>query len=114
MALHEFITATLLDIQRGVQNAIDTARTEKLHGAINPSWRDMAGAAVHDVQKVQFDIAVTVSDKNSVGAKSGISVLGLKLGVDGASTGESSHESRIQFTVPVVPPTTVIESPSDV
>lgn len=111
MELHEFVSATLLNIQRGVQNAITAALSEKLNGAINPSWRDMSGAAVHDVQKVCFDIAVTVSDKSSLGVGSGISVLGVKLGVDGTTAGESSHVSRIQFTVPIVPPTTMVEAP---
>lgn len=75
------------------------------HGETSPMLR-------FDSQSVQFDIAVTVADKNNVGAETGISVVGIKLGVDGSSVKEQSHVSRIQFAVPIVPPTTQILRPT--
>lgn len=73
-------------------------------GAINPCWGGVNDIGQQHVQEVKFDIAVTVSDKSSVSAGGGIRVVGVRLGADGAKVTENSHISRIQFSIPVVPP----------
>ena len=108
MELKDFITATLIEIQSGVQAAIDHAVKNKIGGAINPSWGGTKAINGSLIEKVQFDIAVTVSDKTAGSAEGGIKVVGLKIGGSGSGSIETSNVSRIQFSIPVVPPVTTI------
>jgi hypothetical protein len=108
--LATFITQTLTGIQKGVSEAIKAASAAKVGGAINPVWADVDGFEPEHIQKVTFDVAITVADKNSKAVGGGIQVVGLRIGADGAESAESSHVSRVQFTVPLVPPTTTIHS----
>ncbi len=108
MELHEFITATLVDIQRGVHNAIEIAKTEKFSGVINPIWGGAQNAGPGNAQKVEFDIAVSGSEKVSGEAEAGIKVLGIGLGGKGTVADENSKVSRIKFVVPVIPPMTIV------
>src|SRR4051794_4180014 len=108
MELKDFITATLIEIQSGVQAAIDHAIKNKVGGAINPSWGGTKDINAKRIEKVQFDIAVTVSDKSAGAAEGGIKVVGIKLGGSGSASSEMSNVSRIQFSIPIVPPVTTI------
>lgn len=56
------------------------------------------------VQKIDFDIAVTVQDEQKAGAGAKISVLSLKLGADGSVNYSNKSESRIKFIVPIIYP----------
>jgi hypothetical protein len=56
------------------------------------------------VQKIDFDIAVTVQDEQKAGAGAKISVLSLKLGADGSVNYANKSESRIKFIVPIIYP----------
>ena len=108
MELHEFITATLVDIQRGVHNAIETAKKDKFAGVINPIWGGAQNAGPGNVQKVEFDIAVSGSEKLSGEADAGIKVLGVGLGGKASVSDENSKVSRIRFAVPLIPPMTIV------
>src|SRR4051812_3327992 len=109
MELHEFITATLVDIQRGVDAAIKAVRSENLGGGINPVWGSPNEAGPADVQKVSFDIAVTGSEKLSGEADGGIKVVGIGVGGKVVASDENSKISRIQFVVPLIPPMTTVK-----
>jgi hypothetical protein len=108
MELKDFITATLTEIQSGVQGAIDHAVKNKLGGAINPFWGATKQMNKSLIEKVQFDIAVTVSDKSTGSAEAGIKVVGIAIGGDRSKSAETSNVSRIQFSIPIVPPVTTI------
>lgn len=108
MELKEFITATLIEIQSGVQGAIDHVVKNKVGGAINPFWGDAKKINSTLIEKVQFDIAVTVSDKSAGSAEAGIKVVGIAIGGDHSKSAETSNVSRIQFSIPIVPPVTTI------
>ena len=108
MTLKDFITATLVEIQGGVQAAIDQTIKNKVGGAINPSWGTTKNIKASLIEKVQFDIAVTVADKSSGSAEAGIKVVGIKIGGSGSGSMETSNVSRIQFSIPIVPPVTTI------
>jgi hypothetical protein len=105
MELRDFIATTLTEIQTGVQAAIDAAVKSGTKGAINPCWGEPTG---QHVQNVQFDIAGTVSDKSSGNASAGIKVVGISIGGDGSKEKETSHVSRIQFSISVIPPVSTI------
>jgi hypothetical protein len=111
MELREFITATLVEIQSGVQDAINYAVEHGMKGAINPSFDPRKDKGL--VEKVQFDIAVTVGEKKTGSAEGGIKVVGINLGGTTGGSHETSHVSRIQFSIPLIPPTTnVIPEPA--
>jgi hypothetical protein len=102
MELQNFISQTLTEIQRGVQSAIDATVGEK--GAINPLIGEMDELSDKHIHKVSFDIAVTVSEINSSKKEGGIKVVGINLGAEGDKQMESSHVSRINFSIPIIPP----------
>jgi len=56
---------------------------------------------------VQFDIAVTVSDKSADKIDGGIKVVALTFGAGMTESTENSKVSRIQFYIPLIPPATV-------
>ncbi len=108
MELKEFIAATLGEIQEGVQMAINQTISKKINGAINPSWGGTGDINSSLIQEVKFDIAVTVADEEKAGMNGGIKVVGLSIGGDGSTATTTSRVSRIQFSIPVVPPVTTI------
>ena len=109
MELKEFISHTLFEIQEGVQDAIAKARDADTRGVINPAWEAGGGAGSRHIREVSFDIAVTVSEQSSDRAGGGIKVMGIGVGSELAGSTESSHVSRIQFNVPVIPPVTIVK-----
>lgn len=108
MELKDFIAMTLTEIQSGVQAAIEGAKKSGANGAISPCWDSVREAGSTLIQKVQFDIAVTVSDKTEGKAEAGIKVVGIGFGGGATGSTETSHISRIQFSIPIIPPSTVI------
>lgn len=107
MELKDFISQTLVEIQAGVQEAINKTIGGQTKGAINPVW-ERDGIRRHDIQKVDFDIAVTISEKSAGEAEGGIKVVALKIGGGLSESTETSNVSRIQFSIPIIPPVTNI------
>jgi hypothetical protein len=110
MELHDFIAITLGEIQEGVQSAINNTIAKGVKGAINPAWGITNDLGRQYLQDVQFDIAVTVVEKDTAAAKAGIKVMGLDVGGGGTMSAESSRVSRVKFSIPVIPPVTTINS----
>lgn len=101
MELGEFITETLVQIQTGVRDAITRQNTLGIQGAINPVFGPVG--AEH-TQNVEFDVAVTVTDKSNGGGKAGIKVFSVELGGELSKSAEQSTASRVKFAIPVIPP----------
>jgi len=110
MELKDFITATLIEIQSGVSAAIKHTQKNNIPGAINPSWGGTDDINASLIEKVQFDIAVTVSDKSAGSVEGGIKVVGIKIGGDKTASSEVNNVSRIQFSIPIIPPVTTVNS----
>jgi hypothetical protein len=105
MELKEFIANTLSEIQEGVQMAIDKTIKGSVPGAINPNFKS-SNRDRSLVQNISFDIAVTVADEEKAGISGGIKVVGLSLGGQDNVSSSTSRVSRIQFSIPVIPPVT--------
>jgi len=108
MDLKEFITETIVQIQEGVQDAIKRrSSTDDAAGAINPVFfkRDHNPYNSTLRQMVEFDVALTVSDKSGREGKAGLKVWSLDLGGGASKSAERSTVSRIKFSIPIVPPT---------
>ncbi len=110
MELKTFIAETLSEIQAGVQTAIHTTDNNKTNGCINPCWGTTDDINTNHIQNIDFDIAVTVSDKITGEAEAGIKVVGVSIGGGGSGSSEKIHISRIQFSIPIVPPVTIISN----
>lgn len=108
MELKDFISQTLVEIQTGVQDAIAKTRATNIAGVINPVWGTVVDISRQDVQKVDFDIAVTVSDKTAGEANAGIQVVGIKIGGGASGVTETSNISRVRFSIPIVPPVSTV------
>jgi len=120
MELKEFISSTLEQISRGVleaganlqdTNAIVSPHDFRINSENSQAFgrtRKEAGSDADEgtrvVQKVDFDIAVTVDETDKANAGARISVLSIGLGVGGETTTRSGTVSRINFSVPVVFP----------
>ena len=108
MELRDFVTESLVQIQEGVQEAIHRIMRSPSQnaGKINPLWTDRTGSSSWRdyVQKVEFDVAVTVTDKQGREGKAGIKVFEVaELGGGSSKSTEQSSVSRIKFTIPIVP-----------
>ena len=110
MELQEFIAATLGEIQQGVQAAIDKTISNGVKGAINPVWGTTRDIGANHIQNIQFDIAVTVVEKTAGSVEGGIKVVGVRLGGSGSGSSESTQVSRIQFSIPLIPPATTVSN----
>lgn len=109
MELREFVKESLTEILGGIREAQDAiASLQGRHGVINPTWNDMADLADH-VQVVKFDVAVAASDQSTKGGKGGIKVMSFELGAKVENQEQNRTVSRVSFSVPIVPPTTIIE-----
>lgn len=106
MELKEFVAETLVAIQEGVAEAIRRADEMKVVGRINPVWRgDEKIDWKEYVQPVEFDVAVTTTDKSAAGGKAGIKVFSIAdVNAEGSKSWEHSTVSRIKFSIPISPP----------
>lgn len=109
MELKEFIAETLFEIQQGVEDAIRKTQTHDTAGAINPVFGTEARTSSSNIREVSFDIAVTVNDKSTDKIGGGIKVMGVGIGAKVETNAESSHVSRIQFSIPIIPPVTTVQ-----
>lgn len=114
MELREFIAETLVQIQEGVQDAISRrSGTPQAAGVINPVFgTDMDAAGPDHIQKVDFDVAVTVTEKANAGGKAGIKVFSIELGGEAGKSAEQSIVSRVKFAVPLISPVQLVQPSS--
>jgi hypothetical protein len=110
MDLKDFITATLVQIQEGVQAAIEQrSGSGNSAGVINPAFGSANNIGTMHQQVVEFDVAVTVSDKAGAAAKGGLKIFSVvDIGGEGSKSNEQSTVSRIKFGVPIIPPMQVV------
>ncbi|MGJ5082719.1 hypothetical protein [Bradyrhizobium sp. HKCCYLS3013] len=107
MELRDFVAETLLAIQEGIAEAIHRADERKTIGRISPVWRgDNERIDWKEyVQLVEFDVAVTTTDKTAGAGKGSIKVFSVaELNADGSKSFEHSTVSRIKFSIPISPP----------
>lgn len=116
MELQEFISGTLIQIARGIEDAAVKLKDSK--AIVNP--RNVAVASEEKsgvygfvnahkpyykaVQKIEFDVAVTASQEKETKGGIGIMVSCITLGSQGRSEAVNSSVSRIKFCVPMVLP----------
>jgi hypothetical protein len=111
--LGDFISTTLTEIFRGVRVAQKEIEIE--NGAINPRLEkrksiDNSDHVIgisskgHLAYLVEFDVAVTSTDKDGRTSRLGVVSSILKAGMDTTRGHDASSSSRIRFTVPLALP----------
>jgi hypothetical protein len=109
MELKEFVRSSLLDVMHAVREAQKEWQDSGYKGAINPVWSSIDKESFRDIS---FDVAVTAENETAGKVGGGIQVVGLKIGGEAIDTVSGSSVSRIQFSVPIVPPAiTVVPEP---
>ncbi|MGP8271895.1 MAG: hypothetical protein ACLQLH_17670 [Terracidiphilus sp.] len=109
MELEQFIHNSMVQIMKGIMSAQkEWASTCSGYGVISPAW-DGPDDFRNRTQEVKFDVAVTAATKTEGGGGGGIRVVALDLSGKIDRSAEKSTVSRISFSVPILPPTTVIE-----
>jgi hypothetical protein len=101
--IEDFISDTLLAIDQGVQQAIQR-RDPNSYARFNPVWNDRSDKTWLDyVQKIDFDVAVTVLEKNNKDGKGSIKVAGIvEFGGGASHADERSTVSRIKLIIPML------------
>jgi hypothetical protein len=114
MDLKTFVKTTLLEIAQGIKDAQDVVGTLPGNAKINPETHFNQDKGHGNSTPVDFDVALTVSEKSEGGVHGGLQIAGVSLG--GKKTGESIQEvvSRIRFSVQLAQPATimVVNTPS--
>lgn len=109
MDIRTFVTEALVQIQEGVQSAIDRRMSSDINtGAINPQFSPFDKGRDALVEKVHFDLAVTVRSSEASGAGGSISILQISFDGNKSKSQEEDTVSRIQFAVRIIPPLTRI------
>jgi len=116
MELQTFITTTLVQIARGIEDA--AKQLEGTKAVVNPRnvhAVEGKGASVYGylntqkqffkvVQKIDFDVAVTAERGTETKGGIGIHVGSIGVGSQGKTEKANSSVSRISFSVPMVLP----------
>jgi len=119
MDLKDFVKNSLAQIAEGIIDANEELK--ETDAIVNPAeivvntensqayGRTRAPGKASDptrvVEKVEFDVAVTVQEGEATNAGIKVSVMSIGLGAGGESTSQSGSQSRIKFIVPMVFPT---------
>ncbi len=108
MELKDFIKTALIDLITGVDEAKLVLKDQggsfvcpPLGHAYRKEFDLQFDAHGRYYQKVEFDVAVTVENTDTGGAKAGIKVMGLEASLGGNLTANSSTASRVKFHVPI-------------
>ncbi len=109
--LRDFIAEALMEVQHGVQNAIDQRDKSGVAGRISPIFSDPSNPGLNwekNLEKVEFDVAVTESSTRKTAGGGGLEIVSIgKLGAKRSTTVEHGAVNRIRFSVPVLLPAQV-------
>ena len=109
MNLKEFIRESLVSILDGINDAQHDLSRKGVGAAVNPKFLDAPSIGEADVQNIEFDIAVSVSEKSEKSAEGELKVVGI-LSADGKFTAgsEIGSVSRIRFALKFLPSFTTV------
>lgn len=110
MNIQDFIKTAIVEIVKGVAEAREaveefgaSAGSDELYGYVKDN-KVMTDANGRQVTIVEFDIVLAQIDATNSKGGIGVFMGAVGAGIQGASRGESSNNSRIKFNVPVVLP----------
>ena len=127
MDLKQFVSETISQIVDGIIDA--DSRIAQSGGAVNPSntVTNKAGDGPYGyyagnkdkryrpvVQEIQFDVVLNAAEGSETKGGIGIHVGAIALGSAGKSDAETSSQSRVKFSVPLLLPNSKNEINSDI
>lgn len=115
MNLKDFVKETILDIAKAIDEANKEASEQRIDLLVNPYplyeahtghtevYKDTTSKRGDrsTVEKIEFDVAVTSSNKSDGSVGSSIDIVGFKIGADGKISDGIENVSRIKFKIPV-------------
>lgn len=119
MDLRDFIKETIIQVALGIEDAAEALKDSS--AIVNPKnvlgtagasdakvygyLGDANNTSRQAVQRIDFDVAVSVGSGTETKGGIGLIVGAIALGSQGKSDASSTSQSRIQFSVPMVLPT---------
>ena len=103
MTLQQFISETMVQIAAGVAEARKLQEGVGVYTHVpDGNTRSLLTSIGRAAFMVEFDVAVTATDKAELGGKAGVSVVQVFIaGGEHKQTTEHSSMSRVKFTVPI-------------
>lgn len=117
MELKEFVMAAITDITDAVSELQKNLRNGTIVNPTlsksEPGERLMIDNEVREIERLNFDVAVTISGSSGMeaGIKAGITILGAKIGT--ASSERTENVSRLTFPIPIVLPSAHVKTPGE-
>ena len=112
MELDQFVRDSVFQVISGIKAAQDEIKKQGIGAATSPVWDHANNLGSNHVLSTEFDVVVTAELKNGSeageSAKISIQVLGADIGKRAQSSSAESPVSRVKFTVPYIPPATVV------
>jgi hypothetical protein len=103
MELKNFIRESLHQICQGIQEA--KGLTDGESSSQFEDDKPIAPKFSNQIQAINFDIAVTVTDDEKLNATGGINLKIVKGGADKQSSSKTENTHRISFSIPFYPKT---------
>lgn len=105
MELRKFISQALCDIAGGVHDAQEKAQGAEIVPAVSSSYDSSSYKAVEtgisELQSVEFEVAVTTTEKSGSEAKLNVVAGLIGGGVQGSSGASSAHVATLRFRIPL-------------
>ena len=121
MELKEFVKASLCQIAEGIleasealkrtnaivnpDNIIVNSDQSQAYGRTRPPRENVPPSDSRIVEKVDFDVAISVQEGTTTNAGIKVAIMSVGLGAGGESKANTGSESRIKFSIPMVFPT---------
>jgi hypothetical protein len=120
MELKDFVKESIVQVSKGIDEA--NKDLDELDAMVNPMYVTMNSDSAQSygrtstrdsgysdadsrvIQKVDFDIAVTIEKGEEASAGAKISIASFALGADAKTDSNNKSQSRIKFSLPVVFP----------
>ncbi|WP_206370963.1 hypothetical protein [Solimonas marina] len=100
MELRKFIAQALCDIAGGVHDAQKTAQGAEIVPTVSSSYKAVE-TGISELQSVEFEVAVTTTEKTGSEAKLNVVAGLVGGGVQGSSGASSAHVATLRFRIPV-------------
>ncbi len=111
MELKDFVKETLTNIVTGITESQKFMKENNYNGEICPiissEWVKSGyvfSEGGKPIQSVEFDVAVTISEKKDTKGKIGIIISSIGLGAEKNKEKSSDQNSRIRFSIPITYP----------
>lgn len=121
MELKDFVKTSICQIAEGIleasealkqtnaivnpENIVVNSEQSQAYGRTRPPRDDGPPSGSRIVEKIDFDVAISVQEGTATSAGIKVAMMSVGLGVGGESKANAGYESRIKSSIPMVFPT---------